>query len=156
MEAGGLVMDHAFTCLVALWRIMPSPASLRIVPISHGHGFLLLSHDQNMGNSWVICRNSMKKPWDRRSTAAGCVENTHTRERTHWKHRRWSCTNSGTTLTYWSICVLSELYYVLPRLHLCHFGQTIQVNSRNKWQNRTNNVHGALCVLSDPIILIRK
>ena len=29
----GLVMDHAFA------------AELKIVPISHGHGFLLLSHD---------------------------------------------------------------------------------------------------------------
>ncbi len=34
--------------------------------------------------------------------------------------------------THWSVWVMSELYYVLPRLHLCHFCQIIQVNSTKK------------------------
>ncbi len=118
--------------------------------------FLLLSYDLNMGFSWVICTNLMTKPQNRRSTAAGCVNNTHRRERMHWINSASNTWFSGESHTYWSVWLVSEVYYVLPMLRLCHLGKIFQVNSRIMPLNRTNTVHGALCFLVDLIILIRK
>ena len=54
-----------------------SAAKLRIVTISNEHGFLLLSHDLNMGYSWVFMQKSMTNSQDRCQTAACSVDNTH-------------------------------------------------------------------------------
>ena len=51
--------------------------------------------------------------------------------------------------TYRSVCVMSEVYYVLPMRCPCHLASNIQSNSRNKRLKSPDNVRGALCLLSE-------
>ena len=105
----------------------------------------------------LCCRHKFDtNSWDRCRTAACSVNNTHTCEHMHGSIQHQTCMVPGKIRTYWSIWVMSELYYVLPTLHPCHLWQIIPANSRNRRLSRTGNIHGALCLLSYPIILIRR
>ena len=139
--AFSLIRDHAFA------------AELEILWISHGHGFLLLSHDlivkylYEIGVYLLLGMRKTRRDLSRTERLAALTALTH--EHTHYSSRRQIHTVAGCTPTHWSICVQTEVYYVLPRLCLCHLSQIIKANSRNMLLKQTGNGHGALCLLSD-------
>ena len=150
-EAAGQVMDAART------------TELEIVWIAHGWLVLVFIPWPNceifIRNQRIFAAENVTNKLGYDTTIALCPtiapgDNTHA-----WAYALIRSVakmhGSRQNTTYWSVCVLSEVYYVLPRLCLCHLSQIVQPNSRNKRVNRHNNVHSVLCLLSDPIILIR-
>ena len=97
---------------VMAWIATRPSASLKIVSISHRHGFLLLSHDLTVKN----------------------LEDTNQPNEAGWQHTRVSILISqfGRKHALFSVKHTlpgpSEVYYVLPTLHLCHLGRIIQAN----------------------------
>ena len=66
-----------------------SAARLRIVRICHKHGFLLLSHDQNLGYSWLFMHIFDEKNHEIDAQPLLAVLTTHTRVSAHTDQFRW-------------------------------------------------------------------
>ncbi len=119
----GLVTDHASACLVGDCADLPRAWVLAFIP-QPKHDCSFINTSIWAQNWWQIHEKAAQPPW-----LAALTELVH--EHTHYSSHRLTCTGHGKSSTYWSVLVLSKIYYVLPTLFLCHLSQIIKANLRN-------------------------